>query len=289
MLKHLSEIRKADIVTVHNGFVQAINGPIAYLGYLPNLEKVSFAVDAEIFASALKDLDDDFMVKVFEEEVLIFDSEREIKFISKGPEQLLEIPQSAWIMRDITHMWQLTDKFVTAQYPGIRVTRDYFETISDQSILRVSHHLEIDQLGWSKPVFSRCKVTSKSIAYCLTNSQLWLQYDNSNFIVISKLGVEFPNTDDYFRGTLRYKQIPNLKEKLLPCDIVKFENNNLILIKEGAAKATIENVEGRGVYDFKLFNKVIQNAVGWQMTDTAMFFTGANFRGVIENVEHHAI
>lgn len=289
MLKHLSEIRKADIVTVHKGFVQAINGPIAYLGFLPNLANVSFAIDAEIFASALKDLDDDFMVKVFNDEVLIFDSEREIKFVSKGPEQLLQIPKDDWIMRDITHMWQLTDKFVTAQYPGIRVTRDYFETISDQSILRVSHHLEIDQLGYNKPVFSRCKVSSKSIAYCITKNQLWLQYDNSNFIAISKLDVEFPTTDDYFRSTLRYKQIPNLKEKLLPCDTVKFENNNLILIKENAAKATIENVEGRGVYDFKLFSKVIQHAVGWQMTDTAMFFTGPNFRGVIENVEHHAV
>lgn len=286
MLKNLNEMKKADVITIHNGIIQAINGPIAYRGYLRNFDNCYFSVDAEILATALKDLDEDFIVRESEDNILIFDEEREISFVPKTAEQLLIPPKTSWYMRDMSHMWQLVDKFVTPQYPGIKVTNTYFETISDQSILRVKHHLPFEN---EAIVFARCKIPTKVIAYCVADDKLWLQYDDSNFIIINSLDIAFPNTDSFFTGRLRYKPIPNLKSKLLPCDKVKFENNNLILYKEYAAKAIIENIEGIGAYDFKLFSKVINHASAWQMTDTALFFSGENFSGVIENVEHSSV
>jgi len=285
MLMNLTQMAKAEVLTVRRGWIQAVVGPIAYVGFMSNFDKMNFSVDGKTLASALKTLEEDFKAIQFENgDVQVFDSEQEIQFKARNAEIMLSLPKGPWHNRNIAEPWTLVDKFINTQFPGVRASKDYLEVLSDQSIVRV--HADIN---FELPkVYAQAKLTKKAQAYCVTKDKLWLRYSPTDFVAISELAqVAFPNTDGYFRKEkdAKYVRIPKLvKEKLLPCDIVEFKDGCLLFKKEGVAQASVENIDGFGEYEYVLFAKVVKHATHWAMMGELMFFSGPGFSGVIENL-----
>lgn len=276
---------RAEVLTVRKGWVQAIVGPIAYLGYLPNFKQLNFSVDGNTLANALKNLDEDFhAIAKSNGDIQIFDSEHEIVFKPKAAEIMLSVPPGTWTNYNLAEAWYLVDKFVHTQFPGVRVKDDYLEVLSDQSIVRVNVGTTFE----SEKIFAQAKLTKKAQAYQIYNNHLWLRYSPTDFVIISELpNVVFPPTDGYFKKEIqaRYTRIPGIiKEKILPCETVEFKDGCLLLKKQESAQASIENVDGFGEYEFTVFNKVIRNASHWAMAGEVMYFSGPGFSGLIENL-----
>lgn len=285
MLMNLTAMARANVLTVRQGWIQAIIGPVAYMGFLPNFKHMNFSVDGKTLASALKTLEEDFRAITHENgDIQIFDSEQEIIFKPQAAEMMLTPPKGPWQIYNLAESWTLVDKFIHTQFPGIRAKHDYLEVLSDQSIVRV--HVETT---FKEPkVYSQAKITKKAQAYCIYKKHLWLRYSPSDFVIISELdNVIFPSTDQYFvkEQKANYKRIPLLvKEKLLPCDTVEFKDGNLLFKKQDIAKASVEGIDGFGEYNYTLFAKVVKYASHWAMMGELMYFSGSGFSGVIENL-----
>ena len=286
---NLTAMAKADTVSINKGEIQAIVGNVAYIGFILAANRISCSVDAKSFVAAIKQLSLPMFTER-ESELVIFDEEQQIILYKKNGNAQIAVPKDvAWRMYDTAPYWTSVEKFVDSQFPGIKLTENYLEVLSEKLIVRVQLPFGTcsDDL-----IFSQTKINKLSDCFCIADNKLWIKYPEDNYIVINNLpDVVFPDTSSYFDSSvyINYEEIPSyLADMLVPCDKVEFKENQLLLSSKDILQAPIDDIEGIGVYEYKWFSKIVANATHWYMDDNVMYFYNkdTNLYGVLENEQN---
>lgn len=275
-------IKKCQVVTVENGWIQATHEGAAFITYLPKARGLSFAVDAKAFIDALKVLESDyrFVLDKKNKILIMFDSIQEIKLYLQVSELWITAPVD-YIEGDIATPWVTINEFATPNYPAIRVTSEYFEVMASHSIIRLEHCFNIE----TKNIMTY-KVLKNSEGYAFDKKFLWIKYDEFNFIGLSYIDTHLPITDSFFLswdiGTL----IPtNLASKLIAAEYAKFTQEGLFLTTEHTMSAEIEAIKGKGRYEYTFFKKAIQKGLTWCFEKKTLNITGNKIKIILENLD----
>lgn len=271
-------IKKASVVTVENGWLQASDNGAIFMTYLPKAEGLSFAVSAKAFIEALKVLETDYRFVLNKEDnyLVMFDLTQEIKLWLQPSEIWVTAP-TKWIDGDVATPWVEINEFTTASYPAVRLTSQYFESLTTNCIARLSHCFNFE----SKNIMTY-KILKNSESYAFDKKFLWFKYNGANYIGLSYLDIELPSTDSFFQKWDTGRLIPyKLHSKLVTAEFVKFENNNLLLTTEHTMSAEIENIEGSGRYEYSFFKKALQKGLTWFFDTRALCITGKDFKIVL--------
>ena len=274
-------IKKCQVVTVENGWLQATHEGAAFVTYLSKARGLSFAVDAKAFIDAIKVLESDyrFVLDKSNNILIMFDSIQEIKLYLQVSELWISMP-SEFIEGDIATSWVTINEFSTPNFPAVRVTSDYLEVITNHSIVRLEHCFNIE----TKNIMTY-KILKNSESYAFDKKFLWIKYDEFNFIGLSYIDTSLPGTDSFFHtwdvGTL----IPiNLHTKLIPAEYAKFTQEGLFLTTEHTMSAEIEGIKGQGQYEYAFFKKAIQKGLTWCFTKKTLNITGNKIKIILENL-----
>ena len=282
MIKFITQMKSCDVVTVSDGTVQAIKGPIAYIGYMDQFEGKSFAIDAKMFVAALKKLDNDFHISVSKDKVVLYDDKQEVNFVVQPAEQLLEVPQGEWqFIGDFLEEWNSAHAFMSSDFPGIAIRQGYLEVLSDSSIARINTEIDLPH-----GIYAGVKLPKSIKTACVVNNKLWLRATPTDYIVINSLAVDFPNVDGYYNNwPTDWTEIPSrLREKFIPTKKVRYDNNTVQFIEQDKATAIIENIPGSGTYDGGLFKSMLELANEYHFAHGYLAFQNSGVRGIIANV-----
>jgi len=278
-------MKGCDVVTVHEGVVQAIKGPIAYFGYQHELKNHSFAVDAKMFVATLKKFKNDFKVihNKDTDRIVFFDAQQEIDFIRQPAEILLSTSRLIWEPLDeFANSWNIAQKFVATDFPGVKIEHNYIEVLSDNSIVRI----QTPTRGLAG-IFASVKLPAGISKVSQHNNRLWFYATNFDHIVVNHLDINFPNTDTYFnQWPDDFEEIPNiLKQRFVETDKTVFDAEGVKFIQEEKATAVIENIIGRGHYSGKLFSNILSYGDRYSFQDRFVAFEAPHIKGVVARAD----
>ena len=273
-------MKTCDVVTIHHGTVQAIKGPIAYFGYMPEFNNYSFAIDAKMFVATLRKFRNGFNVVQKDNLIVFFDDKQETDFVPQPAEILLSTKNINWINNsDFPIAWNIAQKFVTLDFPGFRVGNDYIEVLSDQSIARI----QTPTIG-IKGIYAAVKLPAGISRIAEHNNKLWFAASPSDYIIVNSLDIEFPRTDIYFDAWGDYEMvtIPDiLKDRFVLTEQTVFDTDGVKFVQKEKATAAIENVAGHGTYDGKLFSNLVTHAQRYSFQTRFLAFESGKIQGVI--------
>lgn len=287
-MKFLTQIKSCDVVTIDHGKVQAIKGPIAYFGFHPAFINETFAVDAKMFVAALRKFKDSFYINKTDDKIILFDEKQEVDFLYQPAEQMLDFKTTNWVdIPTFGKNWNTAQKFVSTDFPGIKLTKNYMEVLSDNSIVRIKTELPSNFQG----IFASIKLPAniKSVGYY--NGILWLAFTEHDFIAINHLEILLPNTDPYFTNWPdTFETIPMiLKERFVETDLTVFDTEGVKFVQKEKATAAIENVSGTGSYAGKLFGNIMAHGERYSFQDNFLAFEAEHIQGVIARVRSETV
>ena len=274
---------KCPNITVENGWLQATTGSAIFREFVPKFATFNFAVNAKAFVDALKQVQNTCFIRLTTEHLLLITDKQEIKLVLVPPD--IHVSPSAttamWTIDDWASDWAIISEFVDPAYPGVRCCTDYLEAVSNESIVRMKKSVAFPQ----SVVIAACKLPKKSQNYAFINNVLWIGYNIDCYVGLTALDISLPNTDSFFKDdALPFKTIPKqLLKQLISADYAEFINGGILLKIADVTSAFIEGVEGRGIYDCSLFNKVVKHGTVWAMTGEVMHFESSILNGIIEN------
>jgi len=283
-MKFLTQMKSCDVVTVDDGTIQAIKGPIAYFGYHPAFKKKQFAVDAKMFVAALKKFKGDFFVSQSVDRVVFADDQQEVDFVHQPAEILLDQSRIDWChLPGFANAWNIAQKFISADFPGVRVEDyNYLEVVSDASIVRIA-----TETNGINGIFASVKLPAGVKFISHYNNKLWFSVTPTDIIVVNALDVVFPTTNRYFNDWEQYtmESIPYiLRERFVETDQTVFSNNEVQFVQKEKATAVVEGVSGTGTYSGKLFRNIIEHGQRYAFLDQFVAFESDCIKGIVARV-----
>lgn len=282
-MKFLTQMKACDVVTVRNGIVQAIKGPVAYLGYMEEFAHNCFAVDAKMFVMTLRKFKNSFKVLQKENIIVMYDDTQEIDFVPQQAEILLSTKNIRWTNNEsFVKAWGIAQKFIELDFPGVRINHGYIETLSDNSIVRIATKTQ-DLAG----IFAAVKLPASIKNVAFYNNKLWFSASPYDLVAVNSLELLFPTTDQYFTNwqDFNWTKIPEvLKERFVETEQVSFDTEGVKFIQKEKATASIENISGLGCYNGKLFGNVVKYANSYSFQDRFVAFENEQVKGVVARV-----
>lgn len=275
-------MKSCDVVSINKGIIQAIKGPIAYFGFHPSFVNEEFALDAKMFVAAIRKFKTYFKIAHDDNKIILFDEKQEVDFIKQPAEIILDFSKVPWKnIPNFDKIWNIAQKFIQPDFPGVRITSSYIEVISDKSIVRITADLK-----GINGIFASVKLPSNINQLGYYNNRLWFSSTPYDLIAVNSLDIMFPNTDMYFdTWPENFEVIPEiLKERFVETDETIFDMKGVNFVQKEKATASIENISGIGSYDGKLFSNLVAYGDRYSFQDRFVAFEANNIKGVIARV-----
>ena len=279
-MKFLTQMKACDVVTVSDGVVQAIKGPVAYFGYSSSFEGHAFAVDAKMFVATMKKFKEHPRVVERDDKIVFFDEKQEVDFIPQPAEQLLPLDIKWKHLPGFAKHWNIANSFVDTDFPGLRIVDDgYIEVLSDASIVRVK--TDVDNF---EGIYASVKLPAGINFIGERNRRLYFSSSPTDIIVTNSLDVLFPITQRYFTewDTYNFVPIPQvLRSRFVRTDQTVFTDQGVQFVQKEKATASIEGVHGHGTYSGKLFDNVVAYGQQYAFLDNFLAFEAPGIQGVV--------